>query len=70
MGEDEEDNFGSGMGPGVDLSELFAQFHGTRFGGGRGPSRFSSFGGCGFLGDGRQGEPSSYYYNTPCLVQG
>ena len=36
----EDDSFGSGMGPGVHLYELFAQFHGARFGGGRGPSGF------------------------------
>ena len=60
MGEDEEDNFGSGMGPGVDLSELFAQVHGAGFGGGRGPSGFSSFGGGGFPGGGFGGYSGGY----------
>ena len=46
MGEDDEDGM-NGMGPGVDLSDLFAQFHGSGFGG---RSQFSSFGGGGFGG--------------------
>ncbi|KAI0673123.1 DnaJ-domain-containing protein [Trametes maxima] len=55
MGEDDEDDhFGGGMGPGVDLSDLFAQFHGGGYGGGRGPG-FSSFGGGGFGGYGGGG---------------
>ncbi|TBU30990.1 protein prenylyltransferase [Dichomitus squalens] len=48
MGEDDEDGMG-GMGPGVDLSDIFAQFHGAGFGG---RSQFSSFGGGGFGGGG------------------
>lgn len=47
LGEDDDDGMGNGMGPGVDLSELFAQFHGAGFGG-RAPAGFSSFGGGGF----------------------
>ena len=55
MGEDDDDGFGSGMGPGgVDLSELFAQFHGAGFGA-RGPAGFSSFGGGGGFGAGGYG---------------
>ncbi|RPD77241.1 protein prenylyltransferase [Lentinus tigrinus ALCF2SS1-7] len=60
LGEDEDDGFGSGMGPGVDLSELFAQFHGTGFGGGRGPGGFSSFGGGGYPGGGFGGYSGGY----------
>ncbi|KAI0772446.1 protein prenylyltransferase [Trametes elegans] len=58
MGEDDDDasGFGGGMGGGVDLSDLFAQFHGGgggfggEFGGGRRSSGFSSFGSSGFGG--------------------
>ncbi|KAI8990397.1 hypothetical protein BD414DRAFT_299017 [Trametes punicea] len=50
LGEDDEDDRFSGMGAGgVDLSELFAQFHGAGFGGSRGPG-FSTFGGGGGFG--------------------
>ncbi|KAH9931611.1 protein prenylyltransferase [Epithele typhae] len=49
LGEDDEEGPG-GMGPDVDLSELFAQFHGAGFSGGRGG--FSQFGGAGFGGAG------------------
>ncbi|KAI0758959.1 protein prenylyltransferase [Fomes fomentarius] len=49
LGEDDDEGMGNGMGPGVDLSELFAQFHGAGFGA-RGPAGFSSFGGGGFGG--------------------
>ena len=49
MGEDDDDHMGmGGMGPDVDLSELFAQFHGAGFAN-RG---FSSFGGPGMGGGG------------------
>ncbi|TFK90917.1 protein prenylyltransferase [Polyporus arcularius HHB13444] len=59
MGDDDDEGFGSGgMGPGVDLSELFAQFHGAGFGGGRGPAGFSSFGGGGYPGGGYGGYSS------------
>ncbi|EIW56458.1 DnaJ-domain-containing protein [Trametes versicolor FP-101664 SS1] len=64
LGEDDDDaGFGGGgMGGGVDLSDLFAQFHGAGFGGGhggfggagRGPG-FSSFGGGGGGGYGGSG---------------
>ena len=54
MGDDEDglnDGFSGGMGPGamnVDLSELFAQFHGNgAFGGAGGAGGFSTFGGGG-----------------------
>lgn len=59
MGEDDEDDRFSGMGGmggGVDLSELFAQFHGGGFGGGGGGfggrPGYSSFGGGGGFGGG------------------
>ncbi|KAI0354284.1 DnaJ-domain-containing protein [Trametes cingulata] len=51
MGEDDDDDRFGGMGPGVDLSELFTHFHGGGFGGARGPG-FSSFGGGGGFGYG------------------
>ncbi|OSD00025.1 protein prenylyltransferase [Trametes coccinea BRFM310] len=54
LGEDDEDDRFGGMGGGVDLSELFAQFHGHGFGGGRGPG-FSSYGGGGGFGGGYGG---------------
>ncbi|KAI9058789.1 TPR-like protein [Trametes sanguinea] len=54
LGEDDEDDRFGGMGGGVDLSELFAQFHGAGFGGGRGPG-FSSYGGGGGFGGGYGG---------------
>ena len=54
LGDDEDgqnDGFPGGMGPGamnVDLSELFAQFHGNgAFGGAGGGGGFSTFGGGG-----------------------
>ncbi|KAI0369294.1 DnaJ-domain-containing protein [Pilatotrama ljubarskyi] len=59
MGEDDEDDRFGGMGPGVDLSELFAHFHGGGFGGARGPG-FSSFGGGGGFGGYGGGGYSGY----------
>ncbi|CDO68768.1 hypothetical protein BN946_scf184989.g34 [Trametes cinnabarina] len=59
LGEDDEDERFGGMGGGVDLSELFAQFHGAGFGGGRGPG-FSSYGGGGGYGGGYGGGFGGY----------